>query len=97
MSELVGWAGRILRVDIGTGEITTEETAKYVPDYIGGKGIATRIAWNELKPGVGPYDPENMLMFMNGPFPILFIGPGKGPPIGCCGPSILLSCPCRGN
>jgi len=68
MSEMYGWIGKILRVDIQTGKITTEETSKYVPEYIGGKGIATRIAWNELKPNVGPYDPENMLMFMTGPF-----------------------------
>ncbi len=73
MSEIFGWVGKILRVDLGTGEISTEETSKYVPDYIGGKGIATRIAWNELAPGVGPYDPENMLMFMNGPFTGTFV------------------------
>ena len=65
---MYGWIGKILRVDIGSGEVTTEETSKYVPEYIGGKGIATRIAWNELKPNVGPYDPENPLMFMTGPF-----------------------------
>lgn len=68
MNQMNGWMGKILRVDIGTGEVTTEDTSKYVPEYIGGKGIATRIAWNELKPGVKPYDPENMLMFMTGPF-----------------------------
>jgi aldehyde:ferredoxin oxidoreductase len=68
MNEMYGWIGRLLRVDLGTGEISTEETSKYVPEYIGGKGIATRIAWNELMPDVGPYDPENPLMFMTGPF-----------------------------
>jgi len=68
MSQLYGWMGKILRIDIGSGETTTEDTSKYVPEFIGGKGIATRIAWNELKPGIGPYDPENMLMFMTGPF-----------------------------
>jgi aldehyde:ferredoxin oxidoreductase len=65
---MFGWMGKILRVDIGTGEIATEDTAQYVPEYMGGKGVATRIAWNELKPGTGPYDPRNMLMFMAGPF-----------------------------
>jgi len=68
MSQLYGWVGKILRIDIGSGKTTTEDTSKYVPEYIGGKGIATRIAWNELRPGIGPYDPENMLMFMTGPF-----------------------------
>ncbi len=63
-----GWAGRILRVDLSASAITSEETAKYVPAYIGGKGIATRIAWDELAPGTGPYSPDNLLMFMTGPF-----------------------------
>ncbi len=68
MGETCGWAGKILRVDLSTDSVTTEDTSKYVPDYIGGKGIATKIAWDELKPGVGPYDPENILIFMTGPF-----------------------------
>ena len=42
--------------------------ASLVGNYLGGKGFATRIAWNELRPGVGPYDPDNLLMFMAGPF-----------------------------
>ncbi len=68
MSEMYGWVGKILRIDLDSGKIFTEETLKYVPDYIGGKGVATRIAWSELDPDVGPYDPENPLMFMTGPF-----------------------------
>ncbi len=65
---MFGWAGKILRVDLSTSNITMEDTSKYVPKYIGGRGVATRIAWNELKPDVGPYDPDNLLLFMNGPF-----------------------------
>jgi aldehyde:ferredoxin oxidoreductase len=67
-ASLHGWAGRILRVDLSDGYIGSAETARYVPDYLGGKGIATRIAWEELAPGTGPYDPHNLLMFMAGPF-----------------------------
>jgi len=68
MGKMHGWAGKILKVDLTTRRIETEDTAKYVPQYVGGKGIATRIAWEELKPGTGPYDAENILMFFNGPF-----------------------------
>jgi aldehyde:ferredoxin oxidoreductase len=82
MSEMCGWMGKLLRVDLGTGEITTEDTSKYVPEYIGGKGIATRIAWNELMPDVGPYDPENMLLFMSGPFTGT-LAPTSGRGSGC--------------
>ena len=63
-----GWAGRILRVDLTAASLGSVATAPYLPDYVGGKGIATRIAWDELEPGTGPYSPENLLMFMTGPF-----------------------------
>ena len=43
------------------------DTADYIPDYVGGLGIAARIAWDELKPGVGPFDPQNILFVMVGP------------------------------
>jgi len=39
-----GWAGSILRVDLTRGVVTADATSRYLPKYIGGKGIATRIA-----------------------------------------------------
>jgi aldehyde:ferredoxin oxidoreductase len=63
-----GWAGQILRVDLTSRSIATQPTAAYVPKYVGGKGIATKIAWDELAPGTGPYSPDNLLMLMTGPF-----------------------------
>ena len=62
-----GWTGRILRVDLSSGQITEQETLRYVPDYIGGRGIAVRIGWDEIPPGVGALDPDNVLMFFTGP------------------------------
>jgi aldehyde:ferredoxin oxidoreductase len=90
--QLFGWTGRILRVDLSTGTITTIDTARYVPDFIGGLGIAARIAWEELPPGVGPFDPENMLFIMVGPLTgtlasgagrveVLGIAPQQKPPV----------------
>ena len=67
MNEVYGWTGRILRVDLSSGETCTVDTMKYVPDFIGGLGIASRIAWEELAPGVDGFDPENMLFIMVGP------------------------------
>ncbi len=62
-----GWAGTILRVDLGTGRIWKEPSIEYGRRYIGGRGISARIAWEEIPPGVGPFDPENRLMFAVGP------------------------------
>jgi len=64
--ELYGWTGKILRVDLG-GETLEEETAKYAPTFIGGRGFAAKIAWDEIPPGMTPFDPQNPLMFFTGP------------------------------
>jgi len=39
----------------------------YAERFLGGRGIATRIYWEEVGPGVGAFDPENRLIFMTGP------------------------------
>jgi len=67
MTEVYGWTGKILRVDLSKRKITTIDTMKYVPEFIGGVGVASMIAWEELSPGIGPFDPENRLMIMVGP------------------------------
>jgi len=67
MSEIYGWTGEILRVNLSSGEISIIDTMKYVPDFIGGLGIASRIAWEELSVGVDAFDEENLLFIMVGP------------------------------
>ena len=62
-----GWAGKILWVDLSSGKHFTEETGAYLPTYLGGRGLAAKIAWDHLKPGIGEFDDENLLMFMTGP------------------------------
>ncbi len=64
---LYGWTGKILRVDLTSGAVTTIETERYIPDFVGGVGIAARIAWEELAPGVDAFDDGNMLFLMVGP------------------------------
>jgi aldehyde:ferredoxin oxidoreductase len=67
MAHVGGWAGKILRVDLSTGKIWTEPSLEYGRKYIGGRGLAARIAWNEIPPGTGPFDPENRLILSVGP------------------------------
>lgn len=67
MSGSFGWVGRILRVDLSSEKVWTEDTGKYSRDYVGGVGIVARILWNEVPPEVGPFDPRNKLIFMTGP------------------------------
>lgn len=67
MTELQGYAGKILRVDLSTGTINTQPTAPYAERFIGGRGIAAKIHWDEVAPETGPFDPDNRLVFMTGP------------------------------
>ena len=67
MAELYGWVGKILRVDLTTGKISTVPTSNYVPKFIGGRGVGAKIIWDEVSPKVGAFDPENRLTFMTGP------------------------------
>ncbi|MEM2926358.1 MAG: aldehyde ferredoxin oxidoreductase N-terminal domain-containing protein [Candidatus Bathyarchaeia archaeon] len=80
--KIYGWVGRILRVDLGSGRIWSQDTMPYAQGFIGGRGIAARIAWEELKPGIDAFDPENRLIFMTGPLTGT-LAPSSGRTIVC--------------
>ena len=65
--EVFGWQGRILRIDLGRDANDELDTLEYARRFLGGRGIATRIYWEEVGPEVGALDPENCLVFMSGP------------------------------
>jgi aldehyde:ferredoxin oxidoreductase len=58
-----GYAGGILRVDLTTERIKTEPTEKYIPKFLGGRGINQWILFEELNAKVRPFDPSNMICF----------------------------------
>ncbi len=62
-----GWMGKILKIDVGTGEVTTTPTEAYVDDYLGGRGVGVRLIYDQLKPGTKPLDPGNPIIFSMGP------------------------------
>lgn len=62
---MYGWVGKILRIDLTTGKVSTEDTSKYT-DYIGGTGIGFKIIFDEA-PLADPFSPENRLVFVTGP------------------------------
>ncbi|CAC11939.1 probable aldehyde ferredoxin oxidoreductase [Thermoplasma acidophilum] len=63
-----GFTGKILRVDLGKGEIKVEDTnMQWARDYIGGQGLATRYYVEEVDPKIDPYDPDNELIIAPGP------------------------------
>jgi aldehyde:ferredoxin oxidoreductase len=66
-NEVFGWTGKILSVDLSKSKISGLETMAYADSFLGGRGVATRIYWEEVSPEIGALDPGNLLILMNGP------------------------------
>ncbi|MDD5703380.1 MAG: aldehyde ferredoxin oxidoreductase family protein, partial [Dehalococcoidales bacterium] len=69
MSNVVpGYNGKILRVNLTTKSVLTEEIDEQVcRQYLGGAGFIAYYLWKELKPGVDALSPDNKLIFALGP------------------------------
>jgi aldehyde:ferredoxin oxidoreductase len=65
---MFAYAGKILRVDLTTGKISTEPLSeKLAKEYIGGIGLGIKLLMDNSKPGTDPFDPDNPLIFTTGP------------------------------
>jgi aldehyde:ferredoxin oxidoreductase len=59
---------KVMRVDLTNRKIETSEISKEdFIDYIGGRGFGAKLAFDEIKGGIEPFDPENKLIFVTGP------------------------------
>lgn len=67
MNTHYGWAGKILCVDLSDSSIAEVNTYDYAPLFFGGRGIASRMYWEEMSSTTGAFDPDNYLYMMNGP------------------------------
>jgi len=63
---LFSFGGRVLRVDLTSGQTWTEPTGKYAPRFLGGRGIDNWILYDEVRPWVAPFDLANRLIFGTG-------------------------------
>jgi len=88
MAKLYGWAGKILRVDLSEGKISREDTMKYAERFIGGRGICAKVAWDEIPPGIDPFDPENRLLVMGGPLSGTVVSGSGRAQFGTIGPQV---------
>jgi len=68
---LKGYAGKFLDVDLSSQAIKeTRFSDEILRDYLGGRGLATKILWDRLGPKwetVDPLGPENILLLLTGP------------------------------
>ena len=63
-----GYIGKILFVNLSTGELKDEVLEeKLCHDFIGGYGIGARILYTRQKGGVDPLGPQNTLGLVTGP------------------------------
>ena len=69
---MYAWAGKMLRVNLSNNSISEFSIEPYANYYLGGRGIASRIYWEEVPAGIKAFDPENKLIFVNG----LLVGTG---------------------
>jgi len=86
VSKLYGYAGKILKVDLSSGKTATVPTSDYADLFIGGRGIAAKIYWDEVPPKSKALDPENRLILMTAP---LCGVPGFGSRFQICGKSVF--------
>ncbi len=65
---MYGWHLKLLRVNLTTKKITTEDVdPKIARDYLGGRGWAIHYLYKEMDPMADALSPENMLIFATGP------------------------------
>ncbi len=66
MAQTYGYAGRILKIDLSsrTSEIVPSEP---YTRFIGGRGFAARLYWEEVPPEASALSEQNRLIFAVGP------------------------------
>lgn len=79
-----GWWGRILRIDLTRKKAVSQAIdADVLKMFVGGRGLAAKILWDEVAPGTDPFSPYNKLVFA--------IGPLSGLPLPSSGKMVVAS------
>jgi len=65
---LNGYAGKILRIDLGSEKISTEPLSeKMCDEFIGGRGFVAKTLYDELPPDTDPLGENNLFIIASGP------------------------------
>jgi len=65
---MYGWTGNILRINLTTGAVKKETyTEEFAQKWVGGRGFAIKILYDELAPGIDPLGPDNKFVVAVGP------------------------------
>jgi len=75
---ILGYAGKFLEVDLSTERVfETTFDDEILEDFVGGRGLATKILWDRLGTKwetIDPLGPKNILLFLTGPLTGFFPG-----------------------
>jgi aldehyde:ferredoxin oxidoreductase len=64
-----GYAGKVLRINLSDRTAKEEQLSEEMArDFIGGAGFGIKHLFDEVKPGIDPLGPDNILVFAPGPF-----------------------------
>ncbi|MFQ6080417.1 MAG: aldehyde ferredoxin oxidoreductase family protein [Candidatus Bathyarchaeia archaeon] len=64
---LYGYNGRVLKIDLADGNISTEKPPEsFYRTYFGGRALIAYYLLKETEAGVDPFSPENLLIFATG-------------------------------
>ena len=99
MQDITGTSNRILEVDLSKKSFTVYEVDKEdLRLYLGGKGLALKLLYDRMEPGIDPLGEDNMIAFHTGvlmgtgaPCSGRFAAVTKSPLTG-----IMTSCSCGG-
>ncbi len=65
---MYGWTGKFLRVSLNKQKAMAEKyDASITKAFLGGRGFAVKILWDELEPDIDPLSPDNKLVLAAGP------------------------------
>ncbi|MDO8055479.1 MAG: aldehyde ferredoxin oxidoreductase N-terminal domain-containing protein, partial [Candidatus Hermodarchaeota archaeon] len=63
-----GWTGQLLRVNLTSKEARAEKYPKdFALQFVGGRGMAAKILWDEVPKGTDPLSPGNKFIAAAGP------------------------------
>ncbi|MCK6434530.1 MAG: aldehyde ferredoxin oxidoreductase, partial [Aquabacterium sp.] len=64
----MSWAGKILRVNLTTGQVASEPlNMNWARQYLGSRGLASKYLVEEVDPKVDPLNEANKVIWATGP------------------------------
>ena len=87
---MYGWNAKVLRVNLTNGVCADEDlNPNLLREFIGGRGLGTKILFDEVLPTVSPLSAENKLIFAT--------GPATGTQLGSCRYVVVTKSPLTGG